>query len=147
MHLQFFAGHLLSIRLFPFLGNPHNLSRTGSDQEVFTDYLGGINLESVRRLGIPQKVRQAELENGVREALESGGHLRLVYRPDVKELWVVTEYEARRRLSEEELAFLAGYTRGQWSDGIGENFLSVSEELYGLTVDCSRVGDPTVEQS
>jgi hypothetical protein len=119
------------------------------DQDVFTDHLGGINLASVQRSRGPdsKEYQRAVLENGTREAVESGGRLRLVYKPDVNELWVATEYEAKRRLTQEELALLADYTNGQWSDGIGENFQEVSRELYGLTVDCSRVDRPTVEQA
>jgi hypothetical protein len=79
--------------------------------------------------------------------VEAGGHLRLVYRPQANEVWVVTEYQARRPLDAEELDFLAGYTRGQWSDGIGENFQSISVERYGYEVDCSEVGSPVVEQA
>jgi hypothetical protein len=119
------------------------------DDEVFTDHLGDINLDSVQKARGPKskEFRQAKLENGVREALESGGSLRLVYEPAAKQLWVRTEYTARQALTPEELTLLADYTRGQWSDGIGENFQEVSAERYGLCVDCSRVGQLIVEQT
>ncbi len=124
------------------------------DREAFTDYFGNISLaviEQSRRPGneerVQQRLREAELENATRNAVQAGGHLRFVYKPEANELWVVTEYEANRPLSSEELAFLARYTNGQWSDGVGANFQSVSQELYGFTVDCSRVMEPVVEQS
>ena len=80
-------------------------------------------------------------------ALLPSGHLRLVYKEAENQVWVVTEYDAKRVLSEAELAFLVQYTTGQWSDGIGENFQSVSKAVYGVTVDCSEVAEPVVEQT
>jgi hypothetical protein len=91
------------------------------EDEVFTDYLGG-----------------PEEEDALLAALEKGGYLRLRYKADVNQLWVVTEYATKRTLTAEELQLLADYTTGQWSDGIGENFHGLSEERHGYAVDCFR---------
>ena len=48
------------------------------------------------------------------------GYLRFEY-SDGK-LWSLTTYESPVLLTEEELDILANYTKGQWSDGIGEGF-------------------------
>jgi len=93
------------------------------EDEVFTDYLGG-----------------PPAEDALREALERGGRLRFVYRADRNELWRVTEYRTLRPLSEPELDLLVASTRGQWSDGIGENFTSHSLDRCGYTVDCALRG-------
>ena len=37
-------------------------------------------------------------------------------------LWTITEYFSDRELNYEELNILLDYTKGQWSDGIGEGF-------------------------
>jgi len=37
-------------------------------------------------------------------------------------LMTITEYNSKRELTDNELEELAGYTQGQWSDGIGEGF-------------------------
>lgn len=37
-------------------------------------------------------------------------------------LMTITRYDSTRELTEQELADLAEYTQGQWSDGIGEGF-------------------------
>ncbi len=37
-------------------------------------------------------------------------------------LYAVCEYTAKQELTKEELESLVDYTRGQWSDGIGEGF-------------------------
>ncbi len=124
------------------------------DRETFTDHLGDINVAGYEKDIRPEnearmrkKIREAELENATRNALLPSGHLRLVYKEAENQVWVVTEYEAQRVLSEAEMALLVQYTCGQWSDGIGENFQSVSTELYGLTVDCSEAMKPVVEQT
>lgn len=125
------------------------------DRETFTDHLGNVNVAGFEKSlvsdpnnkVIRKMIQKGELANATRNALLPSGHLRLVYREAANQVWVVTEYEAQRVLSEAELAFLVQYTVGQWSDGIGENFQSVSKELYGVTVDCSEVTEPIVEQT
>jgi hypothetical protein len=130
------------------------------DEEAFTEYFGGSDpayLERLRQLApddetMKQTIRRGELENALRAALDPGGSLHLVYRREANQLWVVTEYSSKRELSPTELEFLADYTTGQWSDGIGENFESLSKARYGYTIDCFRRADgynplhPVVEQ-
>lgn len=91
------------------------------EDEAFTEYLGG-----------------PEEENILLAALQPGGYLRLVYKPALNQLWGLTEYTLTRPLSARERDLLVAYTIGQWSDGIGENFHSRSQERYGLVVDCFR---------
>jgi hypothetical protein len=45
----------------------------------------------------------------------------------------VTEYQLKRELTSEEQVLLLEYTRGQWSDGIGEN-LAQERTDSGLSV-------------
>jgi hypothetical protein len=123
------------------------------DRETFTDHFGNRNVAGYEKYLRPdneakirEKMRQAEFENATRNALLPSGHLRLVYNETHNQVWVATEYQATRELSDPELALLVQHTLGQWSDGIGENFLSLSKELCGFIVDCSRVREPVVEQ-
>lgn len=64
----------------------------------------------------------------------SGGYMSFIH--ENGKLWTITEYDSNRKLTEEELATLADYTQGQWSDGIGEGFeqepcfFEENEEVY-----------------
>ncbi|MGC4118919.1 MAG: hypothetical protein QM765_31005 [Myxococcales bacterium] len=51
-----------------------------------------------------------------------GGDLYLRYDPATQSLRTETRYRVGKRLSDEELALVLEYTRGQWSDGVGEDF-------------------------
>ena len=51
-----------------------------------------------------------------------GGTLRYEYRESEHQLWILTEYQSPRELSEEELQCLCKFTTGQWYDGAGEIF-------------------------
>lgn len=62
-------------------------------------------------------------EAGVLAELDlTGGYLALGYDGAQNELLAITEYRAPRRLAADEIAALAAYTIGQWSDGVGSNF-------------------------
>lgn len=50
----------------------------------------------------------------------SGGYLSFEYKDG--KLWVITEYQSKRVLTDKELGEVKSYTQGQWSDGIGEGF-------------------------
>src|SRR5690242_4410276 len=78
------------------------------DQERFTDYLGG-----------PPE------EDALAAALEPGGYITFSYRDGTEQLAAITEYCSRRPLSDAELHLLVDYTMGQWSDGIGENWVCI----------------------
>jgi len=54
-----------------------------------------------------------------KENLESG-YLDFIYKNN--KLYSSTSYKSNRKLTDVELADLADYTTGQWSDGIGEGF-------------------------
>ncbi|MBL8798655.1 MAG: hypothetical protein JNM56_32475 [Planctomycetia bacterium] len=124
------------------------LHNTRYEDERFTDFIGGMDTafseQYVRENPNDEAARDSlerfKLENAVASTLRPGGYLTFVYKPDVNELWVVTEYETTRELEPRQLDFLKEYTTGQWSDGIGENFLSESETRYGLIVDCCPRG-------
>ena len=89
------------------------------EDEVFTDYLGGT------------PVRDALLS-----ALERSGVLRFNHEPGADLLTVGVEFRSRRALSEAELQELVSDTLGQWSDGIGENWTSLSPDRTGYTIMC-----------
>lgn len=98
------------------------------DAERFTDYLGG-----------PPE------ENELVAALEPGGSLRFAFREGDDLLGATTEYRSLRRLIEAELRLLVDYTLGQWSDGIGENWMGESADKYGYAIMClsaADAGDP-----
>ena len=73
--------------------------------EAFSDYLADGDDTS----------RLAEL--GVR-----GGYIRLEFSTELNDLIGITEYTAPEPLSDADLAQLADYTAGQWTDGVGSNF-------------------------
>jgi len=50
----------------------------------------------------------------------SGGNMWFEIKND--KIWTITEYESKEKLNEEELEMIKKYTKGQWSDGIGEGF-------------------------
>jgi hypothetical protein len=84
------------------------------------------------------------------EALElTGGHLRLSYDPDSNDVYVITEYQSGRELTQEELNLLKKETQSQWSDGIGEDGFSNLETELGLDVNLSHrlsLQDISIEQ-
>ena len=87
--------------------------------EAFTDYLGGGRKEAT----------------AVALLIEPGGYLQFVFDNVGNSLKAVTEYRAARRLGDSELQVLIGYTSGQWSDGIGENFTGDLSESYGYSAE------------
>ncbi len=93
------------------------------DKERFTDYLGG-----------PPE------EDELASALEPGGIIRFAYREGDDLLVATTEYRSRRPLTDTELRLLVAYTMGQWSDGIGENWASISPDKCGYTILCLTAG-------
>jgi hypothetical protein len=93
------------------------LDGTRYGDEAFTDFLGGPSDETDLAL-----------------LLEHGGYLSFLFNESRNQLDAVTEFRAARRLDESELELLTNYTRGQWSDGIGENFVSESFNRYGFSL-------------
>jgi hypothetical protein len=89
------------------------------DEERFTDYLGG-----------PPEEEQ------LAAALEPGGIIKFGYIDGDALLTATTEYQSRRPLTEVELRLLVGYTMGQWSDGIGENWTCISPDKCGYLIMC-----------
>jgi hypothetical protein len=94
------------------------------DEERFTDYIGG-----------------PAVEDELATALEPGGGLSFSYHEGDRLLCVTTEYRICRPLSEMELRLLVDYTMAQWSDGIGENWTSISPDKCGYSVMCLTAGD------
>jgi hypothetical protein len=68
-----------------------------------------------------------------------GGTLRYEYRESEHQLWILTEYQSPRELSEEELQCLCQFTTGQWYDGAGEIF---AEELAEQNDGFAPLGHP-----
>jgi ankyrin repeat protein len=93
------------------------LDGTFYGDEAFTDFLGGPSDETDLAL-----------------LLEHGGYLSFQFNESRNQLDAVTEFRAARRLDDSELELLTNYTAGQWSDGIGENFVSESFARYGFSL-------------
>ena len=101
------------------------LDGTTYDSETFSDYL----IDDPDAKGIPV----------------SGGHLHFYYDDDKNELFAFTEYTATRELTPNELDGLVRYTRGQWSDGIGENFSQEHADETGILLEPESEQTPVVE--
>jgi hypothetical protein len=88
------------------------------DGETCQDLIDGVML--------PVTVADYLFDGSGTELLEgigiTGGIVRFEYKPQLKQLWLATEYYAPRKLNEQELDVLLDYTMGQWSDGAGESF-------------------------
>lgn len=108
------------------LGSLHGYSY---DDERFTDYLGG-----------PQA------EDALAQILLLGGCIRFEHDGHSPFLLAITEYQAIRPLDAAELALLVEYTRGQWSDGIGENLASESGLATGRSIQCQTDAPLDVQQ-
>lgn len=63
------------------------------------------------------------LDEDFADKLESG-YMSFSYEKEKNKLYTLTEYTVKEgcELNKEEIKALVDYTRGQWSDGIGENF-------------------------
>lgn len=73
--------------------------------EAFSDYLAdGDETSGLAELGV------------------RGGYIRLEFSTEINDLIAITEYTAPAPLSDADLALLANYTAGQWTDGVGSNF-------------------------
>ena len=83
----------------------------------FTDYLEGPN------------------ERSLAEVLNPGGDIALKFDKTTGFLLYVTEYEATRELTKDELKLLLEYTTGQWSDGIGSGFNSYCWDNHDTWMD------------
>jgi hypothetical protein len=101
-----------------------SLAGLAYDEERSTDYLGG-----------PPE------ENALAAALEPGGIIAFGYREGDDVLTATTEYRIRRPLNAAELRLLVDYTMGQWSDGVGENWVSISPERCGYAIMCLTPGN------
>jgi len=81
------------------------------------------------------------LEQSLIDAIAPSGGLRFDYDGESTALRVSTEYVTRRPLTPQEIRALVEYTTGQWSDGIGENWVSESVERVGYCIQCITFGD------
>jgi len=89
------------------------------EDEAFTDFLGGPSHETAIAL-----------------LLEHVGRLSFRFDESLQQLVTVTEYRAARLFQDDELSTLVDYTLGQWSDGIGENFVGESFDRFGYAIQC-----------
>jgi hypothetical protein len=101
---------------------------TSYDEAAFTDFLGGPKGETELAL-----------------LLDHGGYLRFLFIDSESRLYAVTDFRASRRLNVSELELLTNYTKGQWSDGIGENFVSESSRRYGYSLQPETDGFEAVQ--
>ena len=76
----------------------------------------------------------------------TGGVIRCKLNEDSSKLLIVTEFDSPRMLTSEELAAVLAYTKGQWSDGVGEGCFD-QFSLSGFSVE-TLVADSecTIEQ-
>jgi hypothetical protein len=65
----------------------------------------------------------------------TGGHLQIVFDETSKQLQICTVYHTPRRLKQAELRQLVQDTRGQWSDGIGENGIETGNANIEIDLD------------
>jgi hypothetical protein len=65
----------------------------------------------------------------------TGGFIELRFDTSDHRLWVLTEYETPRELTDDEIKFLVEHTRGQWSDGMGENMDIPLADEKGLALE------------
>jgi hypothetical protein len=96
------------------------------DHARFSDYLGDGGYEDLVSAGV------------------KGGFIRLLFRPEIGQLFLITEFTAPRNLTESELTSLVDYTSGQWSDGIGSNFSQSFATATRINIGCA-LGDELVE--
>ncbi|MDB5319155.1 MAG: hypothetical protein JWN40_786 [Phycisphaerales bacterium] len=92
--------------------------------ELFSDYLADANLD-----------------DALIDAIVPSGKLRFDYDGESTVLRVSTEYQTRRPLTPLEIQALVEYTKAQWSDGIGENWVAESVERVGYCIQCVTFGD------
>ena len=91
------------------------------------------------------------IEGSIRNALHRSGQIRFTYHLGDELLQLRTEYRAMRELTDNEIQCLKTYTKGQWSDGMGECLFVAHGEYkdYKLQpLDESEIGDqnyPTLE--
>ena len=76
----------------------------------------------------------SEFADRIMARVKLGGWVRLIYDETQQKLFVETEYEAERVLSEEEINYLVKATVGQWSDGSGgaamDDFSEIIDPYY-----------------
>ncbi len=99
------------------------------EDELFSDYL-----------------LDAHLDPSLVDAIAPSGKLRFDYDGESTALRVSVEYQVRRPLSDAETRALVEYTLGQWSDGIGENWMSESQNRVGYSIQCITYGDGLPEE-
>lgn len=54
-------------------------------------------------------------------------------------LWTYTVYETTKKLTKKDLKELGEYTQGQWSDGIGEGFSTVTKKVEKVRKNYTKV--------
>jgi hypothetical protein len=91
-------------------------------------------LESLHGLGDSEESLANHLDGALAEIGLEGGHLRLVLDASGPSLRVHTEYLSPRRLKKAELDALVEFTKGQWSDGIGEGCFAALQAETGISV-------------
>ena len=110
---------------YEYVDNVRTLRRLGGfkcTEEEAADYIGdGAGEETYLAIGL------------------TGGFIKLHFDSEEQLLWVVTEYDSPRELTDDEVQFVVRHTQGQWSDGMGENMEVPFAEKKGL---CLELYDP-----
>ena len=76
----------------------------------------------------------------------TGGHMRFYFDHRSNQLCAETVYDSARILTRQEVGALIEYTRGQWSDGIGENFSQMYADEAGIFLEPAWDGPIEAEQ-
>jgi hypothetical protein len=101
------------------------------DEQQITD---AALLQKIGGLEYTKEVCATYLDEPLSDIGLEGGGLRLVFDQSSQTLRVFTEYRSPRKLKKSELAALVDYTKGQWSDGIGEGCFDAYQAKTGICV-------------
>lgn len=91
-------------------------------------------LKKIDGLEYTKEVCATHLDGPLSEIGIEGGSLRITFDSALQDLRVLTEYRVPRKLKKSELVLLRDYTKGQWSDGIGEGCFDDYRERAGINV-------------
>lgn len=91
-------------------------------------------LKLFRKMELSEELCSDYIDGDLEKIGITGGSLKLSLNQNAKKLLVVTEYSSPGLLTELELTELVEFTIGQWSDGIGENGLSITYQNQSLFI-------------
>ncbi len=81
-------------------------------------------------------LEQNEIECRIQNKLERSGIMSFHYIDTDEYLEVRSTFVVKEDLNDKELQYLLEDTQNQWSDGMGESFVSISALKYGYAIMC-----------